>query len=58
MQHTDNGAHWHEQQLFYHVIQPGKNNINARFGAAVPLLCEEKRLKASWSGDGELTEDF
>ena len=30
-QHTDSRARWHEQTLFYHVIQPGKNRANSAF---------------------------
>jgi cellulose synthase (UDP-forming) len=59
MQHTDNGAHWHEQQLFYHVIQPGKNNINAAFWCGSPSVVRRKALESIGGVATEsITEDF
>lgn len=60
MQHADRkGAHWHEQQLFYHVIQPGKNNINASFWCGSPSVVRRTALLSIGGVATEsITEDF
>ncbi|HLZ68856.1 MAG TPA: glycosyltransferase [Dehalococcoidia bacterium] len=43
MQHSANGE-WHEQELFYRVIQPGKNRWNAAFWCGSPSVVRRAAL--------------
>ncbi len=38
-------AHWHEQELFYKVIQPGKNNTKSAFWCGSPSVVRRKALE-------------
>jgi cellulose synthase (UDP-forming) len=59
VQHVKTGANWHEQQLFYHVIQPGKNNINAPFWCGSPSIVRRTALESVGGVATEsITEDF
>jgi cellulose synthase (UDP-forming) len=44
IQHGGSKHSWHEQKLFYRVIQPGKNNINAAFWCGSPSILRRKAL--------------
>jgi len=59
MQHQSEGMNWHEQQLFYHVIQPGKDSINAAFWCGSPSVVRRKALADIGGVATEsITEDF
>lgn len=59
VQHMKGSANWHEQQLFYHVIQPGKNNINAPFWCGSPSVVRRAALESVGGVATEsITEDF
>ncbi len=59
MQHQKDGMNWHEQQLFYHVIQPGKDNINAAFWCGSPSIVRRKALEdIGGVATDSITEDF
>ena len=59
MQHNKHGSYWHEQQLFYHVIQPGKNNINAAFWCGSPSIVRRAALESIGGvATDSITEDF
>jgi cellulose synthase (UDP-forming) len=52
-------ASWHEQQLFYHVIQPGKNRINATFWCGSPSVLRRAALQdVGGVATNVVTEDF
>ena len=55
----DVGAVWHEQSLFYDVIQPGKNRWNAAFWCGSPAVLRREAL-ASVGGAATttITEDI
>lgn len=54
-----NGAVWHEQQLFYRVIQPGKNRWNAAFWCGSPsVLRRTALLDVGGVATETLTEDL
>ncbi len=58
-QHDHNPDHWHEQQLFYHVIQPGKNRINAPFWCGSPSVVRRAALESIGGvATQSITEDF
>jgi cellulose synthase (UDP-forming) len=58
-QHKQDAAHWHEQQLFYHVIQPGKNRINAAFWCGSPSIVRRRALESIGGvATDSITEDF
>lgn len=53
------GEAWHEQQLFYRVIQPGKNRWNAAFWCASPsVLRRTALLDVGGVATGTVTEDL
>lgn len=59
MQHQKSGSFWHEQQLFYHVIQPGKNNIDAAFWCGSPsILRRAAIMDVGGVATDCVTEDF
>ena len=59
MQHQRKGMNWHEQQLFYHVIQPGKDNINAAFWCGSPSIVRRKAIESIGGvATDSITEDF
>ncbi len=59
MQHQKDGMNWHEQQLFYHVIQPGKDNINAAFWCGSPSVVRRAALEEIGGvATDSITEDF
>ncbi|WP_050753672.1 glycosyltransferase [Pseudobacteroides cellulosolvens] len=59
VQHLSNTTNWHEQQLFYHVIQPGRNSINAPFWCGSPSIVRRSALESIGGVATEsITEDF
>ncbi len=44
IQHASKTAHWHEQSLFFRVIQPGKNYTNSAFWCGSPSVVRRKAL--------------
>jgi len=59
MQYQRSGTHWHEQQLFYHVIQPGKDHINSAFWCGSPSIVRRKALEdIGGVATDSVTEDF
>jgi cellulose synthase (UDP-forming) len=59
IQHHEKAAYWHEQQLFYHVIQPGKDKINSAFWCGSPSILRRKALEEIGGVATEsITEDF
>jgi cellulose synthase (UDP-forming) len=58
IQHQKN-ASWHEQKLFYRVIQPGKNSINSAFWCGSPSIVRREALDSIGGVATEsITEDF
>lgn len=56
VQHSDD---WHEQQLFYRVIQPGKDNIGATFWCGSPsVICRRAFEEIGGVATETITEDF
>lgn len=56
VQHTDE---WHEQQLFFRVIQPGKDNIGATFWCGSPSIVSRQAFEEIGGVATEsITEDF
>lgn len=45
IQHDKNANYWHEQSLFYRVIQPGKNYSNSAFWCGSPSIVRRKALE-------------
>jgi len=45
IQHDKNSNHWHEQSLFFRVIQPGKNYSNSAFWCGSPSIVRRKALE-------------
>ncbi len=45
MQHDLSRPEWHEQSLFFHVIQPGKNYTNSAFWCGSPSIVRRKALE-------------
>ena len=45
IQHDKKMAQWHEQSLFYRVIQPGKNHSNSAFWCGSPSVVRRKALE-------------
>ncbi len=45
IQHAPNASNWHEQSLFYRVIQPGKNYSNSAFWCGSPSIVRRKALE-------------
>jgi cellulose synthase (UDP-forming) len=62
VQHTERELHgevWHEQQLFYRVIQPGKNRWNAAFWCGSPSVVRRSALlDIGGVATGTVTEDL
>lgn len=59
VQHQSSGTAWHEQQLFYHVIQLGKNAINAAFWCGSPSILRRSALESIGGvATDSITEDF
>jgi len=44
VQHATKGTYWHEQSLFFRVIQPGKNYTNSAFWCGSPSVIRRKAL--------------
>lgn len=44
IQHATKGTYWHEQSLFFRVIQPGKNYTNSAFWCGSPSVIRRKAL--------------
>ncbi|MBM3705357.1 MAG: glycosyltransferase, partial [Actinobacteria bacterium] len=52
-------SYWHEQKLFYQVIQPGKNNTKSAFWCGSPSVVRRKALESIGGVVEEsLTEDI
>ncbi len=45
IQHDPEQKHWHEQSLFFRVIQPGKNHSNSAFWCGSPSIVRRKALE-------------
>ena len=45
IQHDQGEKHWHEQSLFFRVIQPGKNYSNSAFWCGSPSIVRRKALE-------------
>ena len=45
IQHAANKTAWHEQSLFFRVIQPGKNHTNSAFWCGSPSVVRRKALE-------------
>ena len=45
IQHASKAAPWHEQSLFFRVIQPGKNHSNSSFWCGSPSIVRRKALE-------------
>ena len=45
VQHDPANPEWHEQSLFFHVIQPGKNYTNSAFWCGSPSVVRRKALE-------------
>jgi cellulose synthase (UDP-forming) len=45
IQHDKKMTYWHEQSLFYRVIQPGKNHSNSAFWCGSPSIVRRKALE-------------
>ena len=45
IQHDQEQKHWHEQSLFFRVIQPGKNHSNSAFWCGSPSIVRRKALE-------------
>lgn len=45
VQHDQSKPTWHEQSLFFHVIQPGKNYTNSAFWCGSPSVIRRKALE-------------
>lgn len=45
VQHDPAKPDWHEQSLFFHVIQPGKNYTNSAFWCGSPSVVRRKALE-------------
>lgn len=59
IQHQESAAYWHEQQLFYRIIQPGKDGINAAFWCGSPSIVRREALESIGGVATEsITEDF
>jgi len=51
-------SYWHEQKLFYQVIQPGKNNTKSAFWCGSPSVVRRKALESIGGVvEDSLTED-
>ena len=61
IQHVDRGSRssWHEQSLFYDVIQPGKNRWNSAFWCGSPAVIRRAALEAvGGAATSTITEDI
>ncbi len=60
VQHAGNvGSHpWHEQSLFFRVIQPGKNRWNAAFWCGSPSVVRRAALESVGGVAHSITEDI
>ncbi len=45
IQHDQGAYQWHEQSLFFRVIQPGKNHSNSAFWCGSPSIVRRKALQ-------------
>jgi cellulose synthase (UDP-forming) len=45
IQHDQGAVHWHEQSLFFRVIQPGKNHSNSAFWCGSPSVARRIALE-------------
>ena len=59
IQHDRKALEWHEQSLFFRVIQPGKNRSNSAFWCGSPSILRRKALEdVSGVATGTITEDI
>ncbi|MGG1398189.1 glycosyltransferase [Bacillus salipaludis] len=59
VQHIKDEVSWHEQQMFYRVIQPGKNHIGAPFWCGSPSLIRRSALEEIGGvATASITEDL
>jgi len=56
-EHSNSG--WHEQQMFFHLIQPGKNRTNSAFWCGSPSVVRRSALEAIGGvAEETVTEDL
>lgn len=59
IQHASKRKHWHEQSLFFRVIQPGKNYTNSAFWCGSPSIIRRSALESVGGVATEtITEDI
>lgn len=59
IQHDQKALRWHEQSLFYRVIQAGKNHSNSGFWCGSPSIVRRKALQdVNGVARGTITEDI
>jgi len=59
IQHDRKAVHWHEQSLFFRVIQPGKNHSNSAFWCGSPSVMRRTALEeAGGVATSTVTEDI
>jgi cellulose synthase (UDP-forming) len=59
IQHDQEEKHWHEQSLFFRVIQPGKNYSNSVFWCGSPSIVRRKALlEVGGVATDTITEDI
>jgi len=59
IQHARQGVNWHEQSLFFRVIQPGKNAFNSAFWCGSPSVVRRKALdQVGGVATATITEDI
>ena len=59
IQHDQKALEWHEQSLFFRVIQPGKNRSNSAFWCGSPSVLRRKALEdVNGVATGTITEDI
>jgi len=53
------GSGWHEQRLFFHAVQPGKNRTNSAFWCGSPSVVRRSAIEAIGGvAEETLTEDL
>ncbi len=54
-----NRSPWHEQRMFFHVIQPGKNKTKSAFWAGTPSVIRKSAMEAIGGvAEDSVTEDL
>jgi cellulose synthase (UDP-forming) len=59
VQHDQRAVHWHEQSLFFRVVQPGKNHSKSAFWCGSPSVARRTALEhIGGVATGTVTEDI